>query len=64
MKFTVEGSFSVDVSIEIEADNAESAIEAAKTHFKDSYHLDTYGYHHNPDQGVFFGLESFEEDEE
>lgn len=61
MKYQVEGTIELNISMEVVADNEQAAIELCKNHLKAEYRLDHIGMSHNPDY-VGFELDAFEED--
>lgn len=66
MKYDVEGTIKVEVSIEkIEANSEAEAIQKAKEIFGERYVLDVIGSYHNKDRDVEYDLYAWEiEDDE
>jgi len=60
MNYTVEGKITLNVSLEVEAEDEKSAIELAKTKLNDEYALDYQGSSHDPGD-VKFELDAFDE---
>jgi len=61
MEFLIEGKVIVDTIVRVHADDEKSAIGLAKNALKEAYNLSVNGSYHNPDTGVDFELEAFNE---
>lgn len=59
MKYEVEGTITIDVMLDVIADDEKSAILLAENSLKERYNLDVNGSYHNPDKDVKFDLDAF-----
>lgn len=56
MRYEVEGKFSVDVMVEVDADDEKSAELLAINVLNERYNLEVNGSYHNPKEDVKFDL--------
>lgn len=61
MTYTVEGTFTVNISLEVEASTPLEAIRLAKEELNDYHRLDVHGSGFNPEKDVSFKLSAFED---
>lgn len=60
MKYQVEGKITIDVFVDVEADNEKSAELLARNALDEAYHLKEHGNYHTVGPGVKYELEVFD----
>lgn len=59
-EFNVYGQIVIEVELDVTAESEKKALEQAIKTFKEDYNLNVHGYHHEPEEVEFEGLNVIE----